>query len=420
MKNKLFHKDFTLMIIGQIISIFGNSILRFAISLYVLDLTGSAAIFAGILAISMLPTILLSPLGGMIADRVNRRNIMVILDFTTSFLITIFIFLIGSDQIITIIAILMVCLSLIQSFYQPSVQASIPSITTSENLVTANSIVVQINALANLLGPILGATLYSFLGLFPIACISALCFAFSAILELFLHIPFIKQVRNGTLLETVKHDFQIAINFVVRKNPALLRILLAVAGLNLFFSSFFMVGMPFIIKIQLGLSSQLYGFAESSLAIGMIIGSLFTAKFSSKLTIYTSHRLLLLSSISLIPMALSLLSFEYVYVTYGIIIASILFGMCFATIFNVLAQSFLQIQTPPEILGKVASFVSTIAMCSYPIGQSLYGMLFEFFASHSYVIILFASFLCILIALYVKKALVILKKEVIYENSKTA
>ena len=61
MNKKLFHKDFTMMVIGQIISIFGNSILRFAISLYVLDLTGSASIFAGILAISMLPTILLSP-----------------------------------------------------------------------------------------------------------------------------------------------------------------------------------------------------------------------------------------------------------------------------------------------------------------------------------------------------------------------
>ena len=159
MNKKLFHKDFTMMVIGQIISIFGNSILRFAISLYVLDLTGSASIFAGILAISMLPTILLSPIGGMVSDRLSRKYIMVILDFATALLILLFVCSLGSSYIVVVIAVFMVLLSLIQSFYQPSVQASIPSITDKDNLVAANSVVYQINALANLLGPILGGLL---------------------------------------------------------------------------------------------------------------------------------------------------------------------------------------------------------------------------------------------------------------------
>ncbi len=50
-KTKLFKRDFTLMVIGQIISLLGNSVLRFALSVFVLDLTGSAAVFAGISAI---------------------------------------------------------------------------------------------------------------------------------------------------------------------------------------------------------------------------------------------------------------------------------------------------------------------------------------------------------------------------------
>ena len=68
--DRLFSRDFTLMVAGQIISLFGNAILRFALSLYVLDTTGSAAVFGGILAVSMVPTILCSPLGGVLADRV--------------------------------------------------------------------------------------------------------------------------------------------------------------------------------------------------------------------------------------------------------------------------------------------------------------------------------------------------------------
>ena len=87
---KLFHKDFTIMVLGQIISLFGNSILRFTLSLYILDTTGSAAVFGSILAVSMIPTVLLSTFGGVLADRVNRRNIMVVLDYCTSFIIFLF------------------------------------------------------------------------------------------------------------------------------------------------------------------------------------------------------------------------------------------------------------------------------------------------------------------------------------------
>lgn len=83
MVQRLFTKNFTLLVFGQASSLFGNMILRFALSMYVLEATGSATIFAGILAIATIPAILLSPLGGILADRANRRNIMVTLDALT-------------------------------------------------------------------------------------------------------------------------------------------------------------------------------------------------------------------------------------------------------------------------------------------------------------------------------------------------
>lgn len=78
MSEKLFTKNFTLLVLGQVSSLFGNFILKFALSMYVLEVTGSATVYAGILAIATIPTILLSPLGGILADRANRRNIMVL------------------------------------------------------------------------------------------------------------------------------------------------------------------------------------------------------------------------------------------------------------------------------------------------------------------------------------------------------
>ncbi len=69
MKQRLFSKNFTLLVLGQISSLFGNYIIKFALYMYVLDTTGSATVFASILSIADIPTILLSPLGGILADR---------------------------------------------------------------------------------------------------------------------------------------------------------------------------------------------------------------------------------------------------------------------------------------------------------------------------------------------------------------
>ena len=81
MKQSLFSRDFTLVVIGQIISLFGNAAVRFALPLYLLNQTGSPALYGTVMACAFIPSILLSPIGGIVADRVNKRNIMVILDF---------------------------------------------------------------------------------------------------------------------------------------------------------------------------------------------------------------------------------------------------------------------------------------------------------------------------------------------------
>lgn len=82
MENKLFTKDFTLVVIGQIISLFGNAVIRFALPLYLLNQTGSSALFGAVLACANVPMMLLSPVGGLAADRVNKRNVMVIFYLT--------------------------------------------------------------------------------------------------------------------------------------------------------------------------------------------------------------------------------------------------------------------------------------------------------------------------------------------------
>ena len=117
---KLFNRNFTTMIIGQIISLFGNAILRFALPLYVLDATGNAAIFGGILALSMIPTVLLSPIGGVIADRFPSQRIMYVLDFATAALAAASLSSWSSGRgAAWQPVVMMMLLSVIQACYQP-------------------------------------------------------------------------------------------------------------------------------------------------------------------------------------------------------------------------------------------------------------------------------------------------------------
>ena len=77
----LFRRDFTLVVIGQIISLFGSAILRFALPLYLLRQTGSPAQFGAVGAAALIPAVLCSPLGGAAADRLNKGHMMAALDF---------------------------------------------------------------------------------------------------------------------------------------------------------------------------------------------------------------------------------------------------------------------------------------------------------------------------------------------------
>ncbi|WP_234780080.1 MFS transporter [Clostridioides difficile] len=195
-----FNKNFNLMILGQIISLFGASILKFALSLYILDITGKAEIFATILAVSSIPIIVFSPIGGAIADIFNRRNLMVIFDFSSSLTVLILaVFLFNNNGSILLVGIIMTILSVISTMYQPTVQSSTPLLVDNEHLMNANGIVAGVASLTNIAGPVLGGVLYGVIGINAIIVISCVSFFLSAIMEIFIQIPFINKSKTATL-----------------------------------------------------------------------------------------------------------------------------------------------------------------------------------------------------------------------------
>lgn len=417
-KDKLFKKDFSLMITGQIISLFGNTILRFALSMIVLDSTGSVAIFGTILALSMIPTILLSALGGILADRINKRSIMVALDFTTAICIVLFAIVFHSNNSIIAIAILMVVLSIIQAFYQPSVQSSIPLLVDETNLMVANGTVIQVNALANLLGPIVGGLLYGFLGIYPIVYASILCFFACAFMECFIYIPNLKHNHQMSILKTIQFDFKESIHFLLHQQKDLLKLLLLIAGINLFLSAMIIVGLPYLIKILLGLSNPLYGLAEGVMGIGSIMGGILAGLISKKIAFQQSYWFLIGSGIAILPIGIGVFLSSSPMLAYGLILLGILITMLLSTLFSIYGQTVIQKLTPPTMLGKISSVVTVICMCSLPIGQAIYGGIFDLAKSNSFFIVFAVSLISLLIGFTSKTIIQNMKLESISEKEK--
>lgn len=377
----MLEKNFVLIVIGQIISLFGNAILRFALPLYLLSETNSAMLFGLVSACSFVPMILLYPIGGMIADRVNKRNIMVILDFLTAGITLIFTILLGKLDLTMLILVMLILLYGIQGAYQPAVQASVPLLMKNDNLVKGNAAINLVSSLASLIGPVAGGAIYGFFGLYPILYISILCFAFSAIMELFIKIPYEKRSHANNILKTAGTDLKESMNFIKNERPVIWKLSLIIASVNLFFSSLITISLPVIITQMLGFSektgNQLYGYAGGTLAAGSLFGGLLAGILSKKQKAHYQYLLLIISSSVLLPIAAALFFPLPAMAVYFIIIICCFIMVTISSLFSIQMLSYLQMLTPEHMLGKVISCAMCICMCAQPVGQAFYGVLIE-------------------------------------------
>lgn len=402
---KKYGKDFTLVVVGQIVSLFGNAILRFSLPLYLLRETGSSTLFGIVTACSFLPMIVLSLLGGVLADRVNKRNIMVCLDFLTAGVITVFSWLLGIVPIIPLFITVLMLLYGISGTYQPAVQASIPALVPKEKILSANAIVNQIGALANFIGPIIGGMLYGAFGIVIILKVSVLCFVLSAVMEIFIKIPFQKQPTQDKVLQIAAGDLRDSIRFLRMEKPLFVQICIVIAGLNLFLSPMLTIGIPVIVVDKLHLTDGLLGLTQGMLAVGGILGGLLTVLLDKKLTPQTAYVPLFLCTACSCLMGFGMAIGQSPMIKYVILSVTGLSVTIFTTMFSIQMLAVVQAETPQHLIGKVVACIMTFIMCVQPIGQLLYGFLFECLPSQP-VIIIGASMISLVIAVRSKKILI--------------
>ena len=397
-KEKLFTRNFTLLILGQVSSLTGNYTLKFALSMYVLEQTGSASIFAGMLSAALLPTVLLSPFGGILADRANRKHIMVALDALSGLSVLAVGLLLPLGRELWVIGALLVLLSVLAAFESPTVQACVPQMVSPQNLVQGNAVVSQVSAVTSLVTPFLGSLFYTAFGIGPVFAAAGVCFWLTALLECMIHLEYQKPPRTAGIGAIVREELAVSAHFLRREQPDILKLLLLAALAGMFVSGTAVVGFPYLVRTVLGLSATYYGAAESAMGAAAILGSLCAGLLGKKLRVRDLSAIFLSFGLSLFPIGFSFLLPVGTMARYGVLLFFFCVCQLGVCIFSTYAITLIQQRTPEQLMGKVMSCVFTLSMCAQPVGQMVYGALFDCFSDSVYWVLIPTGMLICLIA----------------------
>ena len=408
-KSALFTRDFTLVVIGQIISLFGNAILHFALPLYLLRETGSITLFGAVNACSFLPMILMGPIGGTAADRVHKGRIMVVLDFLTAGLTVAYTLLWGKAPLVPLVIVTLMLLYAIAGAYQPAVQASLPLLLSPERLTQGNAVINMVATLANLLGPALGGVIFGLWGLGPILTIGGICFFSSAVMELFIRVPHERRPRDTGVLATVGKDLGESWRYISQERPVFLSVTLVLSAFSLILSAVMIVGIPAIVAQVLGMSDAYLGLTQAAMGFGGLLGGMLAGVLGTKLKPRHGSVCLLACAGMAGVMGLAVLPGVPTAASYWLITGMAMAVMATAMLFTVVLLTLVQAQVPGQLLGKVIACIQAVANCASPLGQAAYGLLFDHLPP--WTVLLAAAALSALVTLRSKRVFCRLERE---------
>ena len=377
------NRNFFLILIGGFVSSIGSKILSFCLSLYILEQTGSATIFASILAVSIIPTLIISPIAGVIADHFNKKYMMVIFDFLSGTLILYFciLFILKGAFTVNNIYFLVILESIISSFYNPLTTSILPYCVEKEDLIDANGLNSIFFTTSNIIAPIIGASLLGFLGLLVVLIIDCVSFYLSAISEIFINIQFIKK---DTKLNVRAFVLEIKEGFQIIKNIKILSVILLLGLMvNLVYSPIMSIGLNYITKINLDISDYKIGILNSIITISTLFAPFLCKKIYKKISLgyilfldilFQSIFFLLLSIVSN-NMYINLFGSTTVpYISVVLLGFSINLICCTG---NIALTTIIQKQTPLSYMGRVQATLSALLIIATPLGQMIFGFLFD-------------------------------------------
>ncbi len=262
-------KNFYKLWLGELISNIGSGMTAFALSVYVYEKTGSVSYISLITLLSFMPSIILSPIGGLLADRYDRRLLMIIGDlFSGLGLIYILWNIQAGEKSIVPIFLGITFSSIFTSLLEPSYRATLTDILDEENYAKASGLIQAAGSAKYLISPVIAGMILSVADIRVILLLDILTFI-TTCLMIFL----VRKSMNSEMQNYKKDSFKGLLEglFIIKENKGVYSLVII-----MFFVCFFMGFIQILIRpMILALSSvKTAGMMESLCAAGLLIGSL--------------------------------------------------------------------------------------------------------------------------------------------------
>lgn len=365
-------KNIVLFLGSQTISLFGSSLVQYAMLWHITLSTQSGLMMTLFILCGFIPTFLLSPVAGVWADRYNRKILIAAADgmIAVATLILAILFSLGYDSVW-----LFFIMAAIRAFgtgiQTPAVGAILPQIVPTEKLTKVNGINGSIQAVIMFVSPMVSAALLGFASIEVIFFIDVITAALAIIVLLFFLKIAVHEKAKEKQTTSYLHDFKLGLQYV--KNHAFLK------PFFIFLALFFILMAPaaFLTPLQVtrsfGDDYWRLSAIEIAFSVGMMAGGGIIASwggFQNKVKTMAFASLLM----GVCTLALGVVPFFWIYLAF-----MALFGVVMP-ILNTPSTVLLQEKVEEAYLGRVFGVMGMITTSMMPLGMLLFGPMADFIA----------------------------------------
>ncbi|MBE6983656.1 MAG: MFS transporter [Ruminococcaceae bacterium] len=371
MKRKLWNKDYILLLQGSAVSTIGDLMYSVAIGYWVYEQTGSNSLMGIMSSISMFVTMFLSPFSGSIVDKCNRKWVLVCMDLLQSIvMLTIGVLAYMGKLNVPGVLIAAFLAAMGSVFYSPAASTLMLDIIPRDDMTRGQSIFSSINAAINMVGTAFSGLMVAFFGVPLIVIINGLSNLYSAISEMFIHVPKTVQQGETVSVKTVLRDSKVAVKTIFEE-PCLRLFVPFALLLNLISAGSMTLALPFC--LEKGFSVDMYGYLMSVCTAAYLVGAVLLGalKLSPKTRFW----------VMAIGFSCSEVFLGVAYLSAGFLPLCIFAFMGFIlncagnTVFN----ASLMLALPEENRGAILGFVQSASTGGSALSAVIYGLLGDVF-----------------------------------------
>jgi MFS family permease len=357
-------RNYRLYYIGQIISTSGTFMQSIAQAWLVLKLTNSGTALGLVTALQYFPILFFGPYGGVIADRFSKRKILYLTQSGAGFLALILGVLVASGQVtIWMVYVLAACLGLINTIDNPTRQSFVVEMVGEDQLKNAVTLYSSLVNLSRMIGPAIAGALIALVGLAPCFIINGVSYAAVVIMLWRMRVG---ELHSSPPLRQAKGQLREGFHYVA-STPVLRNTLIMLAIIGTLTYEF-QVSLPLIAEFTFHGDASSYAFLTATMGIGAVLGGIFIA---GQKQVLASK---LVKGAFLFGVSVLVAAFMPSLALAGFVM--VLVGIC-SIYFTSLGNSILQLESSPQMRGRVMAFWSIAFLGSTTIGGPLVGWFAE-------------------------------------------